>query len=78
MYCLFTAVGAALHTAARVDAAPFAAVGVRVMLPILQRFAYVLPFTPLEAAPFFAVGGGVMLPVSLRLTYVLPFTPLLG
>ena len=47
MYCLFTAVGAALHTAARVDAAPFAAVGVRVMLPILQRFAYVLPFTPL-------------------------------
>ena len=31
----FTAVGAALHTAARVHAAPFSAVGVGVMLPIL-------------------------------------------
>ena len=38
-----TAVGAALYTAVRVNAAPFCAVGVGVMLPILLWL--VLPFT---------------------------------
>ena len=42
-----TDVGTALHTTFRLDAAPFSAVGVGVMLPILLRLAYVLPCAPL-------------------------------
>ena len=52
----FTAVGAALHTAARVHAVPFSAVGVGVMLPI--SLLLVLPFTLVL---------GDMLPPFLRL-----------
>ena len=72
-----TAVGAAFHTTARVNAAPFSAVGVGVMLPILLLL--VLPFTLLRGymlPPFSAVGVGIMLPILLLL--VPPFTLRLG
>ena len=52
----FTAVDAVLHTAARVNAAPFSAVGVGVVLPTLLLL--VLPFT---------LQLGYMLPLFLRL-----------
>ena len=59
-----TAVGvcAAFHTAARVDAAPFSAVGVGVMLPILLRLVYVRSFILLL---------GWMLPLLMRLVWTL-------
>ena len=56
----FTAVGAALHTVARVHAAPFFAVGVGVMLPILLLLVCSLQ---VHASPFSAVGVGVVLPI---------------
>ena len=70
----FTVVGSARHTAAGVVAAPFSAVGVDVVLPVLLRLAFVLSFTLLLI-------GWVLLFLMrlvwtfdiLRLWYLLPF-----
>ena len=61
MLPIFTAVGDALYTAARVHAASSSAIGVGDMLPILLRL--VLPFTLLL---------GWMLPFLMRLVSTLP------
>ena len=61
MLPIFTAVGDALYTAARVHAASSSAIGVGDMLPILLRL--VLPFTLLL---------GWMLPFFMRLVSTLP------
>ena len=61
---LFSAVGVAFHTTARVNAATFSAVGVGVMLPVLLLLVLSLRTTArVNAAPFSAVGVGVMLPI---------------
>ena len=58
-------VGAALHTDAGVDAAPFSAVGAGVMLPIFLRLAFVLSFVLLLLI-------GWMLPFLMQLVWTLP------
>ena len=73
----FTAVGAAFHSKARVNAAPFSAVSVGVMPPILLLLVLLLHITArVNVAPFSAVGVGIMLPILLLL--VLPSTLRLG
>ena len=76
-YCCWTAVGAAIYTTARVNAARFSAVRVDVLLPILLLLvpAFTQP-AGVNAARFSVVGVGVMLPVLLLL--VPPFTLRLG
>ena len=70
----FTAVGAAVYTTARVNAARSPAVGVSVMLPNFTAVGVAFYTTVrINAGRFFeAVGVGVMLPLLLLL--VQPFT----
>ena len=72
--CPFTAVGSALHAAAGVVAAPFSAVGVGVVLPVLLRLAFVLSFTLLLIGwvPPFLMRLVWTFDI-LRLWYLLPF-----
>ena len=70
---------AAIHTAARVDAVPFSAVGVSVMLPICASVgvgAALRTAARVDVAPSSAVGVGVMMPFFPL--FVLPLTLRLG